>query len=134
MADKRADLKKFWPLRLDAEILHPGANGGMRQNMIREVAEIAVKDGTEAEFVAAVEKAVPIFRAAKGCSAMRLEKVVETPGLFRLIVLWETLEDHTVTFRGSEGFQAWRGLVGPFFAQPPRVDHSEMAVAGFGEA
>ena len=102
--------------------------------MIREVAEIAVKDGTEAEFVAAVEKAVPIFRAAKGCSAMRLEKVVETPGLFRLIVLWETLEDHTVTFRGSEGFQAWRGLVGPFFAQPPRVDHSEMAVAGFGEA
>jgi heme-degrading monooxygenase HmoA len=102
--------------------------------MIREVAEITVKDGTDAEFVAAVEKAVPIFQAAKGCKAMRLEKVVETPGLYRLIVLWETLEDHTVTFRGSPGFQDWRGLVGSFFAAPPKVDHSEPAVSGFGSA
>lgn len=102
--------------------------------MIREVAEITTRDGTNAEFVAAVGKAVPIFRAAKGCAAMRLEKVVETPNLFRLIVLWETLEDHTVTFRGSQGFQDWRALVGPFFAAPPRVDHSEVAVAGFGGA
>ena len=99
--------------------------------MIREVAEIEIKPGTEAAFLAAVESAVPLFRAAKGCRAMRLERVIETPNLFRLIVLWQTLEDHTEGFRNSEDFQKWRGLVGPFFARPPAVDHSEAAVTGF---
>lgn len=99
--------------------------------MIREVANLAINDGTETEFLAAVKKAVPLFRAAKGCTAMRLEKVLETPDLFRLIVLWETLEDHTETFRNSDDFQKWRALAGPFFSQAPSVDHSEVAVAGF---
>ncbi len=101
---------------------------------VREVAELRIAEGSEAEFLAAVEQAVPVFRAAEGCKAMRLERVIETPGLFRLIVLWETLEHHTETFRGSEGFRRWRELAGPFFAEPPRVDHSEVAVAGFGTA
>ena len=99
--------------------------------MIREVAEITVKQGEDAAFVAAVEKAVPIFRAAKGCHSMKLERIVERPESFRLMVLWETLEAHTVDFRGSQGFQDWRALVGPFFAAPPQVDHGEVAVDGF---
>ncbi|EAR49527.1 antibiotic biosynthesis monooxygenase [Oceanicola granulosus HTCC2516] len=99
--------------------------------MIREVAELKIKDGTDDAFVAAVEQAVEIFRAAKGCRSMRLEKVIETPSLYRLIVLWETLEDHTETFRGSDGFQAWRALIGPCLDGAPSVDHSEVAVEGF---
>lgn len=99
--------------------------------MIREVAELRVKEGADAAFLEAAERAVPIFRAARGCRAMRIERVIETPGLYRLIVLWETLEDHTETFRESRGFQDWRALVGPHFAAPPSVDHSEVAVAGF---
>lgn len=99
--------------------------------MIREVADLKINPGTEAEFLAAVGQAVPIFKAAKGCVAMRLEKVIETPDHFRLIVIWQTLEDHTEAFRNSEGFQQWRALAGPFFVQPPSVDHSVVAVAGF---
>lgn len=99
--------------------------------MIREVANITITEGAEAEFLVAVEKAVPYFKAAKGCTAMRLEKVLETPNLFRLIVLWETLEDHTEGFRNSQGFQEWRALVSPHFTEPPNVDHSSVAVAGF---
>ena len=99
--------------------------------MIRETAELRIRAGEDAAFVAAVGQAVEIFRAAKGCRSMRLERVLETPGLYRLHVLWETLEDHTVAFRGSAGFTAWRALAGPFFAEPPGVDHSEVAVAGF---
>jgi hypothetical protein len=38
---------------------------------------------------------------------------------------WETLENHTVDFRGSEDFTAWRALVGPYFAAPPEVEHTE---------
>ena len=100
--------------------------------MIREVAQLTIDPAKEADFLAAVEKAVPIFQAAEGCKAMRLEKVIETPGMFRLIVLWETLEAHTVTFRESQGFQDWRALAGPFFAETPSVDHSEAVVEGFG--
>lgn len=102
--------------------------------MIREVAQLTIDPAREADFLQAVQAAVPIFRAATGCRGMRLERVIETPGLYRLIVLWETLENHTVDFRGSQGFQDWRALAGPFFVQPPAVDHSELAVAGFDPA
>lgn len=99
--------------------------------MILETAELRIKEGSEAEFLAAVAKAVPLFQNSKGCRAMRLQKVIETPGLFRLHVEWETLEDHTVTFRESEAFTGWRALVSPYFTEGPRVDHSELALTGF---
>lgn len=99
--------------------------------MIREVAELTIDTANEAAFLAAVEKAVPIFRAAEGCRAMHLERVIETPGIYRLIVLWDTLAHHTEGFRNSQGFTDWRGLVGGFFITPPKVDHSDVAVAGF---
>jgi hypothetical protein len=38
---------------------------------------------------------------------------------------WETLENHTVDFRSSEDFAAWRGLVGQYFASPPEVEHTQ---------
>ena len=41
------------------------------------------------------------------------------------MVKWETLENHTVDFRGSENFAEWRGLVGQYFAAPPEVEHTE---------
>ncbi len=53
---------------------------------------------------------------------------LEKPGTYRLLVEWETLEDHTVAFRNSEAFQKWRSLVGSCFAATPRVDHSETVV------
>ena len=101
--------------------------------MFQEVATIRIHDGADAEFLAAVEQAVPLFQAAKGCRGMRLDRVVETPSLYRLVVLWDTIDDHMVAFRGSDDFQKWRALVGPFFAEPPAMDHAEVAVAGFGE-
>lgn len=99
--------------------------------MIREVVQIKIDPAKRGEFLAAVEKAVPIFQAAKGCEGMSLEKVIEEDATYRLIVMWKTLEAHTVDFRGGEGFQQWRGLVGGCFAEPPSVDHSEVAVKGF---
>ncbi len=41
------------------------------------------------------------------------------------MVKWETLENHTVDFRGSENFAEWRGLVGQYFASPPEVEHTQ---------
>jgi heme-degrading monooxygenase HmoA len=100
--------------------------------MILEVAQIEVKSGMEREFEAGVEKAAPIFQRAKGCRAMELQRSIEKPSRYRLLVRWETLENHTVDFRGSPGFQEWRKLVGHCFAQPPEVEHTSLAVHGFG--
>ena len=50
------------------------------------------------------------------------------PARYRLFVTWETLENHTVDFRGSENFTEWRGLVGQFFAAPPEVEHTRKVV------
>ena len=45
---------------------------------------------------------------------------------------WETLENHTVDFRGSEDFAAWRALVGQYFATSPEVEHTQTVVNSAG--
>jgi heme-degrading monooxygenase HmoA len=100
--------------------------------MILEIAEIEVKSGMEAEFELGVAKAAPIFQRAKGCRAMELQRSIEKPSRYRLFVRWETLEHHTVQFRGSPDFQEWRKLVGHCFERAPEVEHTNLAVHGFG--
>lgn len=99
--------------------------------MILETAEISVRAGQEVAFETAVREAVPLFLAAPGCRGVRLHRVIENSGLYRLLVDWETLEDHTVGFRGSDAFARWRALASPYFATPPAVTHSsEVPVSG----
>ena len=99
--------------------------------MVLEIAQIEVKPGSEAAFEAGVREAAPLFRRAKGCGGMELQRSVEFPSRYRLIVTWETVENHTVDFRGSEDFQEWRRLVGGHFAAPPAVEHTHQVVKGF---
>ncbi len=99
--------------------------------MVTEIAQIDVKPGMETEFESGVTKAAPLFKRAKGCTAMKLARSVEKPQRYRLYVQWETLENHTVDFRGSADFQEWRKLVGHCFASPPEVEHVSDVVKGF---
>src|ERR1700729_532705 len=99
--------------------------------MITEIAQIEVQPGLEAEFEAAVKKAAPIFKRSKGCHGMELRRSIEKPSRYRLFVAWETVENHTVDFRGSADFQEWRKLVAHCFASPPEVEHVTQAVHGF---
>jgi heme-degrading monooxygenase HmoA len=96
--------------------------------MIMEIAQIDIKPGSEAAFEAAVGKAREVFKRAKGFHGFELHRSVEKPQRYRLMVRWETLENHTVDFRGSENFTEWRGLVGGFFASAPEVEHTETVV------
>ena len=100
--------------------------------MVLEIAQIDVKPGLEAEFEAGVAKAAPLFKRAKGCRGLELQRSIEKPSRYRLFVRWETLEDHTIAFRGSDDFQQWRRLVGHCFERPPEVEHTVQAVHGFG--
>jgi heme-degrading monooxygenase HmoA len=91
--------------------------------MVLESAEILVKPGMEEAFEAGVREAAPLFRRARGCSGMRLQRGVENPQAYRLLVQWDTVEDHNVHFRGSEDFQEWRRLVGHCFDGAPNATH-----------
>ncbi len=99
--------------------------------MILEIAQIDVKPATEDIFEAGVKMAAPLFKRAKGCKGMTLQRSHEKPARYRLFVQWDTLENHTVDFRGSADFQEWRKLVGHCFASPPEVEHVNEVVHGF---
>ena len=100
--------------------------------MITEIAQIDVKPGTEKDFEAAVAKARPLFLRAKGGKGFELHKSIEKPSRYRLMAKWATLENHTVDFRESEDFTAWRGLVGQYFASPPEVEHTDTVLTSAG--
>ena len=99
--------------------------------MVLEIAQIEVAPGMEEAFEAGVAEATAVFRRAKGCLGMALQRSVEKPARYRLFVRWETLENHTVDFRGSADFQEWRKLVGHCFASPPEVEHTREVLHGF---
>ena len=99
--------------------------------MIFEIAQIDVKPGMETAFETGVQNAAPLFKRAKGCTGMALQRSHEKPQRYRLVVQWDTLENHIVDFRGSADFQEWRKLVGHCFAAPPEVEHVREVVKGF---
>jgi heme-degrading monooxygenase HmoA len=99
--------------------------------MILEIAHITVKAGLEQAFEDGVAKAAPIFARAKGCKGMELQRSIEKPNLYRLFITWETLENHTEDFRGSDNWKEWRGLVAHCFEGTPEVEHTRQAVKGF---
>ena len=96
--------------------------------MIFEIAQIDIKPGMESEFEKGVAAAAPIFKRAKGCHGMELQRSIEKPQRYRLFVEWETVENHTADFRGSADFQEWRKLVGHCFAAPPEVEHTSLVI------
>ena len=97
--------------------------------MILEVATLDVVPGREAEFEQTFPQAAPILASMRGYRSHRLERCVEAPSRYLLLVEWERIEDHTEGFRNSAEYQEWRKLLHHFYDPPPQVAHYE-AVAG----
>ena len=92
--------------------------------MILELADIRIHPGKQAEFDAAIVRGVETVPSkAKGFRGYTVNKGVESPERYLLMIFWDTLENHTVDFRQSPTFQDWRAIVGPYFAAPPAVEH-----------
>ena len=97
--------------------------------MILELADIRIQPGQQAAFDEAIERAVStVASKAKGFRGFKINKGIENPERYLLQIFWDTLETHTVDFRGSPAFAEWRAIVGPFFAAPPVVEHFELLV------
>jgi quinol monooxygenase YgiN len=99
--------------------------------MITEIAELTIDPAKSADFEAAVALTAPAFKSAKGCHGMALERVVEDPTKYRLVVQWDSVDHHLVLFRNSDNFQTWRKFAGPFFTAPPTVTHNGLIARYF---
>ena len=92
--------------------------------MILEIADIRIQPGKQAEFDEAIARGLhTVIAKAAGMQGFKVNKGIESPERYVLQIFWDTLEAHTVGFRESPLFAEWRAIVGPYFAQPPVVEH-----------
>jgi heme-degrading monooxygenase HmoA len=102
--------------------------------VITEHALLDVIPGREQEFLDAMARAKAVIAASPGFVSLRVERGIERPGCFLLLVEWEQLEDHTEGFRGSPAYEQWRAALHHFYDPFPVVEHFEpVVVAGLSE-
>ena len=95
--------------------------------MILELADIRIHPGQQAAFDEAIQRGLrEVISKAKGFQGFKVNKGIESPERYILQIFWDTLENHTVDFRQSTAFADWRAIVGPFFANPPTVEHFDL--------
>lgn len=95
--------------------------------MILELADIRIRPGEQVAFDEAIRRGLTtVIAHAKGMRGWKVNQGIESPERYVLQIFWDTLEDHTVGFRGGPLFAQWRAIVGPFFAQPPVVEHFDL--------
>lgn len=85
-----------------------------------------VRTGLNQEFENSFLKAELIIRSIPGYISHELQRCVEVPNRYVLLVKWETLEDHTVGFRTSPQYQQWKQLLHHFYDPFPVVQHFEL--------
>jgi len=91
--------------------------------MILEVAILNIKTGLSAEFEKAFNVAESIISGMSGYISHQLQKCIEEPDKYILLVNWESLEAHTEGFRNSPGYQEWKRLLHHFYDPFPTVEH-----------
>ena len=96
--------------------------------MILELAMLQIRAGQTADFEAAFAQAQGIIAGMKGYVRHELQRCVEDDHKYVLLVWWLTLEDHTVGFRGSAGYQEWKTLLHHFYDPFPTVEHFTQVV------
>lgn len=86
---------------------------------------LLVKPGLESDFEAVFKKASKIISSMDGYLSHELHRCIEAQGKYLLLVRWESLESHTVGFRGSAEYQEWKKLLHHFYEPFPIVEHFE---------
>ena len=93
--------------------------------MILELATLYVKLNQEASFEKDFKIASHYISAVPGYLHHNLQKCMEQPNKYVLLVGWNALEDHTVGFRNSQGYQHWKELLHHYYDPFPIVEHFE---------
>ncbi len=90
---------------------------------VLEHAMLEIRPGQEQAFEAAFAKAQKIVSASRGYISHRLDRCVEHPSRYLLLVEWTNLEAHTIGFRESGDYQQWKALLHHFYDPFPTVLH-----------
>ena len=92
--------------------------------MILEHVDIRIHPGQQAAFDEVIQRGVnTVIAHAKGFRGFKVNKGIESPERYILMLFWDSVDDHMVGFRQSPAFAEWRAIVGPFFASPPVMEH-----------
>ncbi|NYF14807.1 quercetin dioxygenase-like cupin family protein/heme-degrading monooxygenase HmoA [Pseudoclavibacter sp. JAI123] len=116
--------------RIDGEGLGSSSDRSASEAAV-EVVDLFAADADGAALEAAVAAAAPLFQQAVGARSFTLERSVEDSTHYRLLVRWETVEDHTESFRSSEAFTKWRELIIEHLSTPPRAEHFRQVLTAF---
>lgn len=91
--------------------------------MILDAATLVIVPGQEGAFEAAFEEAKKLIISAPGYISHELQRCIELPDRYILLVRWQTLEHHTVGFMQSFQYQKWCALLQHFFDPSPSTFH-----------
>jgi heme-degrading monooxygenase HmoA len=97
--------------------------------MVLEHALLSVKPGDEQAFEAAFTQAKLLIGSMPGFGRLTLSRCLEQTSTYLLLVEWDRLEDHTVSFRESPQYQQWRSLLHHFYEPFPTVEHYEQVLS-----
>jgi heme-degrading monooxygenase HmoA len=96
--------------------------------MIVEIADIRVKPQDREAFTEAIHRAADtVLSKADGYRRHHILSGIESPGRVFLYVEWDSVQAHVDGFRLSPAFAQWRAIIGPYFIEPPGVEHFDLA-------
>ncbi len=92
--------------------------------MILEAAYLIIRpDADLNSFEADFKAAGQYISSIKGYIRHSLQRCLEAPNKYLLLVQWEKLEDHTIGFRQSPAYQNWKALLHHYYEPFPQVEH-----------
>ena len=80
--------------------------------MILEIAEFKIPTDRSADFETAMGELAAVIGSSNGYLGHTIQRSLETPERYVLLVRWTSLEAHEVGFRGSPAFQMWKARLG----------------------
>jgi len=89
-----------------------------------------IKQGKYADFEYAFERAQGLISSRTGYISHQMQRCLETPGKYILLVCWRCLEDHTEGFRKSKEYQEWKQCLHHFYEPFPLVEHYSTVFEG----
>ena len=91
--------------------------------MILEAAYLSVRPEATEDFERDFALAAPIISSMDGYRWHQLQRCHEVPNRYLLLVGWDSIESHTVGFRGSPDYARWRDLLHHHYDPFPTVEH-----------
>lgn len=91
--------------------------------MVTELATFTAVEGKADQLGAAILEGIKVIRQHPECLSARVERGIEHPDQYILVVSWTSVEAHLQDFRTGPLFPQWRGHIGGLYEGQPSVFH-----------